>query len=183
MAVKAHVPTQLSNVDGIIANKQERAGGHGGWLRRCEIRDDAQVSFVVDEDFRDRGHIPEEVGHFAFEKNSEIPDICPYFPAPIATNSYFNGVPHSSQISLSGDRNKIFLNNRDPVSFNTVNLSANSGCVYDQSGSVENCNFDPQLSFPELPASLPQFQFGTEVVDCDDSCNRTIQPVVMIKLS
>ncbi|WP_394244793.1 DUF6701 domain-containing protein [Vibrio astriarenae] len=76
------VSTSLTRVDGIIANKQERAGGHGGWLRRCEIRDDAHVSFVVDEDFSNRGHIPEEVGHFAFEKvTSEVPDICPYFPA------------------------------------------------------------------------------------------------------
>ncbi|MGR5168835.1 DUF6701 domain-containing protein [Vibrio astriarenae] len=173
------VETQLNQVDGIIANKQERAGGHGGWLRRCVINDDepVKVSFVVDEDFDNRGHIPEEVGHFAFEEIiSELPDICPYFPAPIATNSYYNGLPHASKVALSGDRNKIYLNSRDPISFNAIDLSANSGCVYDANGSIERCNFDPQLSFSELPATLPTFQVGTEVIECDDGCSRTIYP-------
>ncbi|MEZ8984782.1 hypothetical protein OAI_07190 [Vibrio cyclitrophicus FF160] len=74
-----YATTSLTNIDGIIANKQERAGGHGGWLRRCNINAN-QVSFVVDEDFRDRTHIPEEVGYFAFEIEDISLDICDVAP-------------------------------------------------------------------------------------------------------
>ncbi|MGR5542223.1 hypothetical protein ACPV5V_27120, partial [Vibrio campbellii] len=70
----------------------------------------------------------------------------------------------------------IYLNSRDPISFNAIDLSANSGCVYDANGSIERCNFDPQLSFSELPATLPTFQVGIEVIECDDGCSRTIYP-------
>ncbi|USD41505.1 hypothetical protein J4N42_01890 [Vibrio sp. SCSIO 43135] len=80
--------TSLDLVDGVIANKQERAGGHGGWVRRCNI-DNNRVSFVIDEDFRDRGHIPEEVGYFAFDKNELEIDLCQYFPEP--AQSWKNG--------------------------------------------------------------------------------------------
>ncbi|MEZ8825661.1 DUF6701 domain-containing protein [Vibrio amylolyticus] len=78
---ETYFQTSLSQVDGIIGKKQERADSHGGWLRRCDIQE-SDVSFVVDEDFADRGHIPEEVGYFAFESQEVDIDLCTYFPEP-----------------------------------------------------------------------------------------------------
>ncbi|MCZ8487862.1 hypothetical protein O9992_11065 [Vibrio lentus] len=39
-----------------------------------------QVSFVVDEDFRNRTYSCEEVGYFAFERVMLPIDKCDYFP-------------------------------------------------------------------------------------------------------
>ncbi|PTP87843.1 DUF6701 domain-containing protein [Vibrio splendidus] len=94
----------LTNIDGIIANKQERAGGHGGWLRRCNINND-QVSFAVDEDFRDRTHIPEEVGYFAFELEDvplDICDIAPYAVQSWSNNSSLIWTSNTASIQIEG---------------------------------------------------------------------------------
>ncbi|WP_299685733.1 DUF6701 domain-containing protein [uncultured Vibrio sp.] len=97
-----YATTSLNHIDGIIANKQERAGGHGGWLRRCNINTN-QVSFVVDEDFRDRTHIPEEVGYFAFEVNDISLDICEIFPAPAISWKDNSQVTFNSSPSFPSD--------------------------------------------------------------------------------
>ncbi|CAK3830776.1 exported hypothetical protein [Vibrio crassostreae] len=99
-----YATTSLANVDGIIANKQERAGGHGGWLRRCNINND-QVSFVVDEDFRDRTHIPEEVGYFAFEMEDvplDICDVAPYVVQSWGDNSSLLWTSNTASIQIEG---------------------------------------------------------------------------------
>lgn len=99
-----YATTSLTNVDGIIANKQERAGGHGGWLRRCNINND-QVSFVVDEDFRDRTHIPEEVGYFAFEMEDVPLDICDVAPHVVQSwgdNSRLLWTSNTPSIQIEG---------------------------------------------------------------------------------
>ncbi len=79
---KGYADVGLDRVDGIIGKKQERRGGHGGWTRRCEIKDNNQVSFVIDEDFSNRGHLREEIGYFAFEQKRLDIDYCEYFPEP-----------------------------------------------------------------------------------------------------
>ena len=168
--------SSLSRIDGIIGKKQERRGGHGGWTRRCEIKDDNQVSFVIDEDFRDRTHLQEEIGYFAFENQTvELPDICPYFPADIATNKYFNDQPNASTISFSGARNIIYLQDRTALSFNQINASGTNGCSYG-GGGIESCLFDSTLSFPDFPPVLPAFQSGNDNVQCDDGCQEEVQP-------
>ncbi|MEZ9338818.1 DUF6701 domain-containing protein [Vibrio splendidus] len=99
-----YATTSLTNIDGIIANKQERAGGHGGWLRRCNINND-QVSFAVDEDFRDRTHIPEEVGYFAFEIEDVPLDICdvtPYVVQSWGNNSSLVWTSNTASIQIEG---------------------------------------------------------------------------------
>ncbi|MEZ8329705.1 DUF6701 domain-containing protein [Vibrio splendidus] len=99
-----YATTSLANIDGVIANKQERAGGHGGWLRRCNINND-QVSFAVDEDFRDRTHIPEEVGYFAFELEDvplDICDIAPYAVQSWSNNSSLIWTSNSASIQIEG---------------------------------------------------------------------------------
>ncbi len=99
-----YATTSLTNIDGIIANKQERAGGHGGWLRRCNINND-QVSFAVDEDFRDRTHIPEEVGYFAFELEDvplDICDIAPYAVQSWSNNSSLIWTSNTASIQIEG---------------------------------------------------------------------------------
>ncbi|CAM4265350.1 DUF6701 domain-containing protein [Vibrio agarivorans] len=153
------VETQLNQVDGIIANKQERAGGHGGWLRRCEITDDAQVSFVVDEDYFNRGHIPEEVGHFAFELvEPEIPDICPYFPAVAqswvgSSKSHFN-FPADSNGKLIGTVNLL-----GEVGFNRVSKGWDSQTACDS----KECRPNSDLLLTNEPPILDLNIIGDEL--------------------
>ncbi|OCH64705.1 DUF6701 domain-containing protein [Vibrio splendidus] len=136
-----YATTSLTNVDGIIANKQERAGGHGGWLRRCNINND-QVSFVVDEDFRDRTHIPEEVGYFAFERVMLPIEKCDYFPEMLQSNRYRPSsnpgewIPWDGTLNISsgnGSGNNIYLNQlskSEAIGFSSSSVSGIGACVY-----------------------------------------------------
>ncbi|WP_046224501.1 DUF6701 domain-containing protein [Vibrio sp. ECSMB14106] len=99
-----YATSSLTNIDGIIANKQERVGGHGGWLRRCNVNSN-QVSFVVDEDFRDRTHLPEEVGYFAFELEDIPLDICDVTPHVVQSwggNSSLKWTSNTASIQIKG---------------------------------------------------------------------------------
>ncbi|USD65012.1 DUF6701 domain-containing protein [Vibrio sp. SCSIO 43136] len=72
------------NYGGIVANKQQRKGSDGGWLRRCQLGE-SKVSFVVDENAQKRPHTSEKVGYVAFDYfDTEIDKdlICRYFPEP-----------------------------------------------------------------------------------------------------
>jgi len=166
--------TSLSRIDGVIMRKQERAGGHGGWLRRCDIKTN-RVSAVVDEDFRDRTHIEERIGFMAFEAKPKV-GSCEYFPTALQTNSYFNGLPFASDVSLSGSRNKLYLESRAPVSFNIMTAISTSGCVYGGGSTPESCLFNGTITYPNFPPALPTFQDGTAVVNCTNGCNQTITP-------
>ena len=77
---------------GVIANKQTRNGGDGGWLRYCKqyvSGGKSQFTFAFDEDatsLSTRKHgAYESVGYFAFEiPEVEIPvNVCNLFPEPI----------------------------------------------------------------------------------------------------
>lgn len=99
-----YATSSLTNIDGIIANKQERVGGHGGWLRRCNVNSN-QVSFVVDEDFRDRTHLPEEVGYFAFELEDIPLDICDVTPHVVQSwggDSSLKWTSNTASIQIKG---------------------------------------------------------------------------------
>ncbi|ABZ78380.1 PA14-related domain protein [Shewanella halifaxensis HAW-EB4] len=65
-----------------IANKNQRRGGDGGWVRRCTKDSfNNQVSFAIDEYQHtdgERRHLAESIGYFAFE----------YAPEPPAVNHY-----------------------------------------------------------------------------------------------
>ncbi|WP_299805455.1 DUF6701 domain-containing protein [uncultured Shewanella sp.] len=65
-----------------IANKNQRNGGDGGWVRRC-LKDgfNDHVSFAVDEDQdrdSERMHLAEKIGYFAFEYAAEPPAVNHY---------------------------------------------------------------------------------------------------------
>ncbi|MGR5119891.1 DUF6701 domain-containing protein [Vibrio astriarenae] len=173
------VETQLNKVDGIIANKQERAGGHGGWLRRCEITDDAQVSFVVDEDFSNRGHIPEEVGHFAFELvEPEIPDICPYFPAVAqswvgSSKSHFN-FPVGSNGKLIGTVNLL-----GEVGFNRVSKGWDSQTACD----TKECRANSDLQLTNEPPVMDLNIVGDELVLGNNSSPQEVPGTNFSKLT
>ena len=144
-----YATTSLTNIDGIIANKQERAGGHGGWLRRCNINTN-QVSFVVDEDFRDRTHIPEEVGYFAFEVDDISIDICEIFPAP--ASSWKN----NSQVTFNNAPN---FPNGEPLKYFIGGWSGES-C----SPSESNCQ-DIRMGFDRL-TDYSNYQYTCQSGTC-----------------
>jgi hypothetical protein len=173
--------TSLTNLTGIIGNKQQRRGSDGGWLRRCEMSGN-QASFAMDEDMANRTHIWERGGFLAFETTFEL-DACDFFPSALQTNSYYQGLPFASQIAMSGDRNKIYLENRAPVSFNNIPVAGrDSGCVYGSGTNPETCLFDPTLSYDDpangitYPLVLPAFKVGTTMVNCTNGCSRTLAP-------
>lgn len=66
----------------VVASKNARRGGDGGWIRRCRHDSfDNNVSFVVDEDQQldaDRSHLAEDIGYFAFEAQALPPVIDHY---------------------------------------------------------------------------------------------------------
>lgn len=173
--------TSLSEVTGIIGNKQQRLGGDGGWIRRCAINGN-EATFAMDEDMATRSHIPELGGYLAFEQTFEF-DACDYFPSPIQTNSYANGRPASGQITMSANNNELHLANRSAISFNNVVFSgSNSGCFYGTSNTAETCLFDGSLSYhnPDegvtFPPILPTFQVGNQSVQCGNGCSQTLNP-------
>jgi MSHA biogenesis protein MshQ len=62
--------TGFTSVPTLVAGKNSRLGGDGGWLRRCQLTND-KVSMVVDEDTfsdKDRKHRWENYSFVAFEK-------------------------------------------------------------------------------------------------------------------
>ncbi|WGV99958.1 hypothetical protein QF117_18930 [Vibrio sp. YMD68] len=163
----ANIP--LDGIDGIIGKKQERRGGHGGWARRCEIKNDNQVSFAIDEDFRDRTHLREEIGYFAFERLEIDIDICTYFPEPVQSwgpNGELN--LRSPNILISGwseeYQSQYFINGSLQVPFDATE-NANSlsqlaqSCVLDS--STEDCALRNGLLQPPLipipPALDPEW--------------------------
>ncbi|PTP65264.1 DUF6701 domain-containing protein [Vibrio splendidus] len=96
---------QSFNKFGVIANKQTRNGGDGGWLRYCKQYvngGESQFTFAFDEDatsLSTRKHgAYESVGYFAFEvPEVEIPvNVCNLFPEPIQS---WTGVESSLIVS------------------------------------------------------------------------------------
>ncbi|GIU08191.1 hypothetical protein TUM4261_14490 [Shewanella sp. c952] len=65
-----------------IANKNQRRGGDGGWVRRCTKDSfNDHVSFAIDEDQHsdgERSHLAESIGYFAFEYAAEPPAVNHY---------------------------------------------------------------------------------------------------------
>ncbi|AZL83916.1 hypothetical protein EIJ81_03925 [Aliivibrio salmonicida] len=58
----------------LVATKNSRNGGNGGWLRRCDLQKD-KVSFIVEEDMdkdSERAHAAEKAG-FLCSKSLEYP--------------------------------------------------------------------------------------------------------------
>ncbi|MEZ9231126.1 DUF6701 domain-containing protein [Vibrio amylolyticus] len=168
------VETDLAQIDGVIAKKQERAGSHGGWLRRCDIQGN-EVSVVVDEDFADRGHIPEEVGYFAFESlATELPELCSYVPETLQTNHYANSppVPWGALQVVGGAENKIFPVNNDPLYSFQNQPPITDLCSY-PNGSVGLCTIDSTKTHNTLPMATPDFVHGEDDFLCDN--NQTCQ--------
>lgn len=70
----------------LVATKNSRNGGNGGWLRRCDLQKD-KVSFIVEEDMdkdSERAHFAEKAGFFMFEEPRVSP-VCDLFPSPVQT--------------------------------------------------------------------------------------------------
>ncbi|MGS0725579.1 PA14 domain-containing protein, partial [Shewanella sp. 0m-11] len=65
-----------------IANKNQRRGADGGWVRRCTKESfNNQVSFAIDEDQHgdgERSHLAESIGYFAFEYAPDAPAVNHY---------------------------------------------------------------------------------------------------------
>ncbi|RTZ14320.1 hypothetical protein EJ063_16855 [Vibrio aquaticus] len=163
--------TSVSELDGIILKKQERAGSHGGWLRRCRIEDN-QYSVVMDEDNTRRGHIVEDIGYFAFEKQSLGIDVCSYVPDGLQTNNYTGTPPEpygafTTITTHLGEENKIYPSSNDPqYSFSSFSLNS-SLCDY-PNGTTGACTFDATKTFDTLPMPTQGYTHGTNDLTCDD---------------
>ncbi|MGC9402313.1 DUF6701 domain-containing protein [Vibrio genomosp. F10 str. 9ZC157] len=166
---RGYASIPLDGIDGIIGKKQERNGGHGGWARRCEIKNDNQVSFAIDEDFLDRTHLREELGYFAFERLEIDIDICTYFPEPVQSwgpNGELN--LRSPNILISGwseeYQSQYFINGSLQVPFDATE-NANSLSQLAQScvlgSSTEDCALRNGILQPPLipipPALDPEW--------------------------
>ncbi|ULN64579.1 hypothetical protein MID13_01790 [Vibrio gigantis] len=77
----------------LVASKNSRNGGNGGWLRRCSISKD-EVVFIVEEDMEkdaERAHKSEEAAFFMFEKDL-VTEHCSLFPSATQT---WKGAPNA----------------------------------------------------------------------------------------
>lgn len=168
-----YASTSLNRIDGILLKKQERAGSHGGWLRRCNINGN-KASVVVDEDYRDRTHINERVGYLAFEQKTTSFDICQYVPDGLQTNHYAGSPqrPWGAMQVTPGTQNRIYPNSNDPkYSFQSVTQLTDL-CEH-PNGNISACSFDANKTFNTLPMPTPNYSHGNSDLTCDS--NRTCQ--------
>ncbi|WP_172380421.1 DUF6701 domain-containing protein [Vibrio sp. Vb339] len=152
--------TGLSSIDGILLKKQERAGTHGGWLRRCQLNSN-QYSVVMDEDYTRRGHIVEDIGYFAFEKNIELPPVCSV--TPFAVQSW----DHSSKLSWTSNTQAIQING-------TYNRSGAIGIRLDPSNNIQGN--DSQCDGSSCVESDALYVSSPDVISVDWPVNQNFQP-------
>ncbi|EGU41689.1 hypothetical protein VII00023_16941 [Vibrio ichthyoenteri ATCC 700023] len=159
---------------GVIAKKQTRNGGDGGWVRACDLSAENHFTLTLEEDHTNRSHpVPEELAYFVY--GSPKIDICEYFPSSLQNNNYHQGKPFGGTISANGNDTKIFLPNLDPLSYQSINFSGkNSGCIYDGT-NTEACLIDASLTFPDFPPALQSFSHGSKKFTCSKG-NCTITP-------
>ncbi|WP_373941743.1 MSHA biogenesis protein MshQ [Vibrio chagasii] len=126
---------------GVIANKQTRNGGDGGWLRYCKqyvSGGESQFTFAFDEDapsLSTRKHgAYESVGYFAFEiPEVEIPvNVCNLFPEPIQS---WTGV--SSELTVTNNSVR-FLGWSDDYISRYLNTKSDDYQFYDDSPSLRH---------------------------------------------
>ncbi|CAH6933278.1 MSHA biogenesis protein MshQ [Vibrio chagasii] len=126
---------------GVIANKQTRNGGDGGWLRYCKqyvSAGSSQFTFAFDEDapsLSTRKHgAYESVGYFAFEiPEVEIPvNVCNLFPEPIQS---WTGV--SSELTVTNNSVR-FLGWSDDYISRYLNTKSDDYPFYDDSPSLRH---------------------------------------------
>lgn len=152
--------TGLSSIDGILLKKQERAGTHGGWLRRCQLNSN-QYSVVMDEDYTRRGHIVEDIGYFAFEKNIELPPVCSV--TPFAVQSW----DHSSKLSWTSNTQAIQING-------TYSRSGAIGIRLDPSNNIQGN--DSQCDGSSCVESDALYVSSPDVISVDWPVNQNFQP-------
>ncbi|MFA0486683.1 DUF6701 domain-containing protein [Vibrio sp. 10N.222.55.B11] len=130
---------QNFNKFGVIANKQTRNGGDGGWLRYCKqyvSGGESQFTFAFDEDatsLSTRKHgAYESVGYFAFEiPEVEIPvNVCNLFPEPIQ--------------SWTGVESSLIINNGWGTTFNGWSPDYLDAFSIDNDRSWSPSNPDPE---------------------------------------
>lgn len=126
---------------GVIANKQTRNGGDGGWLRYCKqfvSGGKSQFTFAFDEDapsLSTRKHgAYESVGYFAFEiPEVEIPvNVCNLFPEPIQS---WTGV--NSELTVTNNSVR-FLGWSDDYISRYLNTKSDDYPFYDDSPSLRH---------------------------------------------
>ncbi|WP_052880152.1 DUF6701 domain-containing protein [Vibrio coralliirubri] len=126
---------------GVIANKQTRNGGDGGWLRYCKqyvSGGKSQFTFAFDEDapsLSTRKHgAYESVGYFAFEiPEVEIPvNVCNLFPEPIQS---WTGV--NSELTVTNNSVR-FLGWSDDYISRYLNTKSDDYQFYDDSPSLRH---------------------------------------------
>ncbi len=156
--------TNLTRVDGVIAKKQERAGGHGGWIRTCK-KQGHQFSVVVDEDYRVRSHIPERVGYLAFERKKLKFDHCDFFPQPaqgwmpgskVAFSNYKQKTPYP--YFIGGWSDTYIQNNLNggllTIPFDSVSHSG-SDPISCEAGRCSAGGYNPDITILDVSPAYP----------------------------
>ncbi|WP_026029547.1 DUF6701 domain-containing protein [Vibrio genomosp. F10] len=173
---RGYASIPLDGIDGIIGKKQERRGGHGGWARRCEIKNDNQVSFAIDEDFRDRTHLREELGYFAFEKTFNGLEICKYTPSIAQSNSYFDGTVFDGSLSFTpGAGNKIIVPEDNLELSFRYNMGNVATCSYPN--GTRACDVNGDITYPDFPLVLGDYNTNSALdINCTSGMCTALEP-------
>ncbi|MDN3681986.1 hypothetical protein QWZ04_16895 [Vibrio tapetis subsp. quintayensis] len=121
----------------IIASKNTRSGGDGGWVRRCRL-ETAKSSFMVDEDQdtdAERMHIVETLGYIIFEVPFTVQQ-CTQFTGAVQTWDTDGELKMVGSSKITG----AVPNNR--VGFASINVTPNTSC------DTGTCVADPSLMVP-----------------------------------
>ncbi|WP_139310435.1 DUF6701 domain-containing protein [Photobacterium proteolyticum] len=164
---------------GVIAMKQTRVGGDGGWLRRCNLSKQ-KFSFVFDEDTLDsRRHGQfENIGFFAFEMpEPKSLDICEYVPDVVQSNKYYQGNVYGN-LSVAGRSYVSTIDPRHGYSF-LPQVQDIAGCKYNSTdglGSKEKCA--PVELKADLFPTLASFKNSENEFKCESGKPCNISPGV-----
>lgn len=101
-------------------------------------------------------------------------DICEYVPNSAQTNNYVDGLPSpTSALNITSSGNFVYIPKASPtLSFANVSQITDNNC--NVNGQQVICSVDPQLTFPDFPPELEDYDTSDATiyddVECSGSC-------------
>lgn len=140
----------------LVATKNSRNGGDGGWLRRCDVQKD-KVAFIVEEDMdsdKERGHKSELAAFFMFETDI-VTEHCDLFPSVVQT---WDGAS-SSFLSISGTGLIENAFESKYVGYDSAMMGVSStSCLAADGVTAQSCISDEMLSERLMLPATPLWQ-------------------------